>query len=320
MSDSPRKPFGHAKPSAPIPKPARPAPPKPAFEVVEDEPDSGFEVVDEAPPPPKKAVRIESAPKKAVRVEAEPEAKPKSAKRAVPVAPEPPQDEPEKKPRKKAKPKPDALSKRLLKEHDEDEARRADSLKHFEFTVPIVVLIIGIVLSIVGGLGAAKGVSGIFVFVALCIFVAIYVPLCCGALMVVGVLLGINYGRLVPAILKLSAITFIANGLTLIGESMKLPGFLVFPICCFISFGMFMTMFDLDTWEANASAGALNVMNFLANMVLLIFIVVGDAATGGGGSGDTDDEPRQERRRDRDKKPVNPDVPPGPAMPDNDDE
>ena len=314
MSDSPRKPFGHAKSSAPLPKPAPRAvpkvPPKPAFEVVEDEPaDDGFEVIDEAPPPHKKARLAEPEPKKA-----------KSAEPA-PVVDD---DEPER-PKKKKKKKLDDLSKQLLRKQDEDDARRAESLKHFEFTVPIVMLVIGMALSVVGAFGAAKGVSGIYVFTVLCVFVATYVPLSIGALMVVGLLMGINYGRLGPGILKMAAITFLVNGIWLIGDWFKLPIFVIAPISGFISYGIFMTMFDLDTSETGASTGVLNIMTFVANIILIGFIVVAEASTSGSGSKtdtETEDEPRQERRerkRDRDRKPLDPSVPPGPIMPDDDD-
>ena len=64
--------------------------------------------------------------------------------------------------------------------------------------------------------------------------VAIYVPLALGALMVIGVLMSINYGRLAPAILKMSAITFTVNGIWLVGEWMRLPVFLIAPISCLV--------------------------------------------------------------------------------------
>jgi hypothetical protein len=165
---------------------------------------------------------------------------------------------------------------------------------------------------VVGAFGAAKGVSGIFILIALMIFVAVYVPLAIAALMVVGLLMGINYGRLGPAIVKMSAIAFIANGIGLIGVWMGLPGFVTFPICCFISFGLFMTQFDLDVAEANASTGALNVMNFVANVILIAFLVVAESSTNGVKDVDEDDPPAEQRERtgDWDGNPVNPEQPP----------
>jgi|GEM_PF-5086773 len=211
MSESPRKPFGHGKSQPAAPRPAAPkAPPKaqPAFEVVEDEPDDGgFEVVDESP---KKAM---SVPKKPVRAE-------KKADDFEVV-----EDEPAPKPKKKKpKRKLDELSKQLLAKEEEDDARRAESLKHFEWTVPTVLLVIGVALSTAGAIGASKGVSAGYTLMVLCVFVAVYVPLAIGALMVVGLVMGINYGRLGPAMLKMSAITFLVNGVWLLGDCFKAPG------------------------------------------------------------------------------------------------
>ena len=111
------------------------------------------------------------------------------------------------------------------------------------------------------------------------------------------------------------------NGIWLFGDWMKVPIFVIAPISCFISFGLFMTIFDLDTWETNASTGVLNIMTFIANIVLIAFLVVGEAATSGVKSGVEDDDPpveRKERKRDRDKTPLNPNDPP--VMNDDDDE
>ena len=227
-----------------------PAQPKPKFEVVEEDVD--FEVVEEEP-------------RKVFCAAPDEEPKPQ-------------------KPRKKKKKKGLSLADKLLEGQDEDQERRDAALRSYEYTMPAVLLGIGLLLSVVGAFGASKGVSGLFTIVALTLFVLIYVPLAIAALMVVGTLMGINYGRLWPAILKMSAITFVANGIWLIGEWMRIPAFFIFPISCFISFGLFMTQFDLDTWETNASAGALNVMTLVANMILISFLVAAEASTNNKGT------------------------------------
>jgi len=90
--------------------------------------------------------------------------------------------------------------------------------------VPTVLLVIGVALSTAGAIGASKGVSAGYTLMVLCVFVAVYVPLAIGALMVVGLVMGINYGRLGPAMLKMSAITFLVNGVWLLGDCFKAPG------------------------------------------------------------------------------------------------
>ena len=240
-------------------------PAQPKFEVVEE---ADFEVVEEKP-------------KKAHRTAPEPDEEPKLQK-----------------PRKKKKKKGLSLADKLLEGQDEDQERRDAALRSFEYTMPAVLLGIGILLSVVGAFGASKGVSGLFTVVALTLFVLLYVPLAIAALMVIGMLMGINYGRLWPAILKMSAITFVANGIWLVGEWMRIPVFFIFPISCFISFGLFMTQFDLDTWETNASTGALNVMTFVANMILIGFLVASAASS----SDKNDDSPPAESQPDPKKK------------------
>jgi hypothetical protein len=180
-----------------------------------------------------------------------------------------------------------------------------------------VLFTIGFVLSFIAAMAASKGVSGIFTFTVLLVFVCVYVPLCIGALMVVGLLMSIDYGRLGPAILKLAAITLIVNAIWLTGDWLRLPIFLIAPISCFISYGLFMSQFDLDTSETGTSTGALNLMTFAANIILIGFIVVAEASTSGGkGSKEpAGDDPPVERKRDRDKRPNTP-----PINEDNDDD
>ena len=279
---------------------------KPAFEVVEDEPEADFEVVDDEP---KKA----PAAKKARRAD-------------------PDEDEEPARPRKKKKKKQreKSITDKYLEADEEDQARRDAALRTFEYTIPFVLLVIGVLLSVVGAMGAAKGVSGVFTIGVLTLFVALYVPLAIGALMVVGTVVGINYGRLWPAVLKMAAITFIVNGIWLLGEWAHVPKLLIFPISCFISFGLFMTQFDLDVKEANVSVGALNLMTFVANLVLIGFLVVATTSANSKPIDDEDDSPPalspQERKKRIDKDrgdnrngQVNPGNPPPVIDPDDDD-
>lgn len=281
---------------------ARPPRRKPAFEVVEDEPEVEF--VDEEPAP---------APTKA-----------KKKRR-----PDPDEDAEPERPRKKKKKKQreKSLTDKYLEAEEEEQARRDAALRHFEYTIPFALLGLGVLLSVVGAVGASKGVSGIATIGILTLFVALYVPLAIGALMVVGVVVGINYGRLWPAVLKMAAITFIVNGIWLLGEWAHLPRFLIFPVSCLISFGLFMSQFDLDTKEANVSVGALNLMTLAANLILIGFLVAASSSSGTKGSDSDDDDPPPNRRQkiekdrgDRQKGQVNPGNPPPVMNPDDDDD
>jgi hypothetical protein len=312
MSDSQRKPFGHGKaqPAAPKPVMKKAPPPQPAFEVVDDAPD--FEVVDDAAD--FEVVEDAPKPKKAKRSDTPPPVPKKKAARAE----EPDEDDTPARKKNKKKRELDDLSKSLLRKQDEDDARRAAALKHYEWTIPSVLFAIGFILSLIAAMAASKGVSGLFTFTVLLVFVCVYVPLCIGALMVVGLLMSIDYGRLGPAILKLAAITLIVNAIWLTGDWLKAPIFLIAPISCFISYGLFMSQFDLDTSETGTSTGALNIMTFVANIILIGFIVAAEASTSGSGKGEKEpdgDDPPTERRE---KGPRNPNDPP--VMPNEDDE
>jgi hypothetical protein len=285
---------------------ARPPRRKPAFEVVEDELVEDVEIVEEEP---------KQAPSA------------KKTRRADPD-PEPEPERPRRKKNKKRREK--SFSDKLLEGEDADQARRDAALRDFEYTLPFILLALGVLLSVVGAFGAAKGVSGIFTLGVLTLFVALYVPLAIGALMVIGTVVGINYGRLWPAILKMAAITFIVNGIWLLGEWMRLPIFLIFPISCIISFGLFMSQFDLDMKEANVSVGALNVMTLAANLILIGFLVIATPSTSNKGIDDDDDSPPgltpQERKKRIDKDrgdnlngQSNPGNPPPAWNPDDDD-
>ena len=254
--------------------------PQPAFEVVES---AEFEVVEEAP---------KARPKKPRRDGTEPEP-----------------ERPKKKKRKRSS-IPDPI--------DEDQAARDRALRDFEWVWPSVLLGIGMILTFVSAFGATK-LGALFTLGVLCLGLVITIPLTIAALMIIGLLLGIEYGRIGPAILKIAAITFVANGIMFLGAWMRLPGFIVFPISCFISFGLFMTQFDLDTWETNASVGLLNVLSFGAKFVLLGFLIVASGPDRGKDGDDHEDVTPSEEHHDKLNKRTKDrgDKLPGPANPGN---
>jgi hypothetical protein len=291
--------------SAELPPRRTPAKPpvakaKPAFEVVED---CGFEVVEEAPKKP--------APKRAQPVETE-------------VIDQTERDLERSKPKKKKKRRinPSELV-------DPDQEARDRALRDYEWIFPAVLLGIGVILTFVGAFGASK-MGALYTLGVMCLGLVISIPLTIAALMVIGIAAGIEYGRVGPAILKLAAITFVVNGIMFIGDWMHLPRFIVFPISCMITFGLFMTQFDLDTWETNASVGALNVLSFIANIIIIGFLIVAassSSSSGGGNDDDPDDSPpadiRQDKAQRRDKDRGTKFQNPGPANfgnPDPDDE
>lgn len=189
-------------------------------------------------------------------------------------------DEDDDRPAKSKKKKKRAGS-RTIVPVDEDQESRDRALREFEFIWPLILLVAGMAMTFVGAFGASDGVSAFVTVAVMAVGLIITIPLSIVVLMVIGLFLGIEYGRIGPAILKIAAISFVVNGVYFLGSWASLPFFVIFPIGCGVSFGLFMAQFDLDTWETNASVGSLNIMTFIANIVLIGFLVVADAGKTG---------------------------------------
>ena len=218
-----------------------------------------------------------------------------------------------------------------MDEFDDGQADQDRVLAEYEWYWPAAILAVGLVVCFVGGIGAGGAVGLVQTVGILILGLAVSIPVAVAALMAVGMVIGINYGRLGPAVLKLAAIICVANGIMLLGAWRGLPFFVYCPVSCIITFGLFMTQFELDHWEANLSVGAINLLSFVANVVLVVFLTGGLAKSDGGGDefreegGDGDEPalvaPGEEFRRDRDmlgktrpakpkaakKRPVDPD-------------
>jgi hypothetical protein len=275
----PRRPDARPKPQ---PKPQLP------YEVVEDD-DAGFEVVEEKPvakpPPPRAAAKAPLPPAR------------KPVRAVVEDDDEDDDDEPRSKARTRPQPKPKPKKKakgRTFVPVDEDQESRDRALTQFEWIFPAVLLGLGVTLTAVAGFAMGGAVGTVVVLMVLAACLCIAVPLTIVALMVIGIVAGIEYGRIGPAILKIAAIAFVVNGVYfLVGGWIGLPFFVVVPIGCAVSFGLFMTQFDLDTWETNASVGVLNTTTFISFIVLIGFLVVAEAGMNGGSDpyDDHDDVP-----------------------------
>jgi hypothetical protein len=234
------------------PKPVRAEPPRPKAPPAPPPAYVGFEVVDET----------ELA---APATDATAPARSKSVRAAR-------DEDDDDQPRRK-KPKKPQRAKTADEEAEDYHARR---LKEFEYTWPAVLLVLGMVMSFAGALGYS-GASGFMTIGVMMVGMFITIPLTILVLMVVGTVVGINYGRFGPAVLKIAAVSFIVNGVYFIGAWFKLPIFVVSPIGCAVAFGLFKTLFDLDNSETNTSMGALNVISFAAKVIIIGFLTVAEA-------------------------------------------
>ena len=290
-----RLPFGERKAAAPrpanpaAPRPVKPAAPKappappqsPMWELVEeDEIIDEVEVLDDEPKP-KAAARVKAAPAGTK------ESRTTQARKPLRAESDGDGDgDKERRPKAKKKKRTSAVAPAV----DEDQEARDRALREFEFIWPGILLCAGFVMCLVGAFGASDGVSAFVTIGVMVVGLFVTIPMTIIVLMVVGMLIGIEYGRLAPAILKIAAISFVTNGIYFIGAWAHLPYFFIFPIGCAVGFGLFMAQFDLDTWETNASVGALNVMTFVANIIMIGFLVVASASAGGGGYDEGDDD------------------------------
>ena len=66
-------------------------------------------------------------------------------------------------------------------------------------------------MAFTGAIGSS-GASGLLTVVVMIVGLVFSIPFTILALMVVGMVAGINYGRFGPAVLKIAAITFVVNG------------------------------------------------------------------------------------------------------------
>lgn len=298
----PKRPaFGHGKaatagPAKPAAPKAPPAPPKPPmWELVEDgEIIDEVEVLDDAPAT-RPVSRAKAAPAGGTKES-------RTTQTRKPLRPREEEDDNKEYRPKAKKKKSRGVS---VSPVDEDQEARDRALREFEYVWPGILLLAGFVMCVVGAFGASDGVSAIFTIVVMVVGLFVTIPVTIIVLMVVGMLVGIEYGRLAPAMLKIAAISFMANGIYFIGAWANLPFFVIFPIGCGVTFGLFMAQFDLDTWETNASVGALNIMTFIANIIMIGFLVAASAAAGG--FDDEDDVFEQEIQKELEKNGPPPD-------------
>jgi len=176
---------------------------------------------------------------------------------------------------KPAKPKRRKKLRRRIPAAEDDSHEVA--LRHYEWVTPSIVLGVGAILTLVGAFGVAGKAAVLHTLGVLVVGLLVSVPLTIAALMVGGALLGIEYGRFGPAVLKIAAITLVSTGVLWVGDRVKVPEMLSVAVSCVITFGLFMMMFDLDTWETNMSLGMVNALTFVAHLVIAMFLVVGEA-------------------------------------------
>ncbi len=144
----------------------------------------------------------------------------------------------------------------------------------------------GFVLCLVAAVGIAGSAHAWKALFVMFVYFLLLLPITIGAMMGVGIVMGIDYGEYKVAILKLAAISAFNNGLIWLGDWIGLPFYLTLSFCALIGFGLFMTVFELDPQEATTTIGAINLVQFAARFILVAMAIL---------------KARHEDRKDRDR-------------------
>jgi hypothetical protein len=137
-----------------------------------------------------------------------------------------------------------------------------------EWLAPTIILGLGLTLS-VGSLAVAKGQEGAalgLVIVGLRLLIA--VPLSIGGMFIVAPLLGVNFGTIGTAILKLAAINVLALSIVLNVEFAGGSGVFGYGLAAPIMWLLFKWLFELDFNETMIAVTVIDLIQFLANLTI----------------------------------------------------
>jgi hypothetical protein len=121
-----------------------------------------------------------------------------------------------------------------------------------EFLTPLVLLVIGLIALLGSALAIHGGAGVLAAWVLFALVCLVQVPITIAGMYLLTAVLGISYGLLRSALLKLAAITTFVLGFTLLGDAFGYPiltQFLLLPV----SWYLFGALFDLDVWETVVS-------------------------------------------------------------------
>jgi len=138
-----------------------------------------------------------------------------------------------------------------------------------EWIAPTIILALGLALS-VGSLAVAKGTAGAAtgaVEVGLRLLTAI--PFSIAGMLIVAPLLGINFGTIGMAILKLAAINVLTLSVIMLAESTGAAGIFGYIIAAPIDWLLFKWLFELEFNETMIAITVIGLIQFLAGLTVL---------------------------------------------------
>lgn len=136
-----------------------------------------------------------------------------------------------------------------------------------EVKAPVILLVVGAVISIVYGIVAVDdssvGASVVGVLLNIALSVAFALPAC----FIVAKILGVSFGFLNTAVLKLAALSVFPAAIGMI-----IPGIGGW-VALALYFGLLEWFFELDWWESVVFVIVLSVLRILAGMLVFTYIM-----------------------------------------------
>ncbi len=140
-----------------------------------------------------------------------------------------------------------------------------------EFKVPLVLLVIGLIALFVSAFvmdGAAEAFGSIL---GAFLILVVQIPLTILAMYILAALLGIAYGDLWSAILKMAAITIFAEGLAFAGTLLGFP-LMSRLVLILVTWSLFSWLFALDFWETFYSILGLGFISGAINWLVMFLL------------------------------------------------
>jgi hypothetical protein len=121
-----------------------------------------------------------------------------------------------------------------------------------EYRIPLILLEGGFVVWLAATIATHGGAGALAAGKTLSLVFLVQIPLMIAGLHLLAALLGISYGLLQSAILKLAAITLLGLGLSGLGEAVGHPIIALLAVVP-LSWFLFGFLFELDPWETLVS-------------------------------------------------------------------
>ena len=147
--------------------------------------------------------------------------------------------------------------------------QRAEDSGHspLEFRVPVILLVIGFTALLASAFVIGGGAGAFSAGIQLALVLLVELPITIAGMYLLAALLGISYGLLRSAILKLAAITMLGAGSSLAGVASGYPlmgELVIIPLLCYL-FGL---LFALDIWETLISIVGFCLLGMIVDRLL----------------------------------------------------